>query len=56
MLLEYAEMDLNAVIKSNQWPDPILAAAYFWKEMVKVVQVSPFEHESEEINVCVCNG
>ena len=46
LLLEYAEMDLNAVLKSHTTANRMATVLYFWNQMLEAVKV----HST--INVC----
>ena len=39
LLLEYAEMDLNAVLKSHTATNQMPTVLYFWNQMLEVVKV-----------------
>ena len=39
LLLEYAEMDLNAVLKSHTTANRMATVLYFWNQMLEVVKV-----------------
>ena len=39
LLLEYAEMDLNAVLRSHTTANRMATVLYFWNQMLEIVKV-----------------
>ena len=57
LLLEYAEMDLNAILKTHTTVNRMATVLYFWNQMLEVVKVDLlFSLHSQQVLHCsICH-